>query len=144
LNAVAIGSSKKRTSALEAHAERKEKRARHKRSVTGSMDGINETMISLTEILKKDNPPPPWLTSRPPPYQVQTQVQGASATADQQHRQAVKMIEEDEEIISDDECATAVAAVTKNPEWITTYLSFTRKGVRRAWLARLLSEDAEE
>lgn len=53
------------------------------------------------------------------------------------------MIEEEEDLVSDGECATAVDAVTRDLQRITTYLSFCRKGVRKAWLLKLMNEYTE-
>jgi hypothetical protein len=47
---------------------------------------------------------------------------------------AVKMIEEEEGIKSDHDCALAVQVVSIDPRSTATYLAFGRKGARRAWL----------
>lgn len=54
---------------------------------------------------------------------------------------AVKMIEEDEGIESDTECAMAVAVVAADARKTATYLSFGRPGARKAWLYKLIGDE---
>jgi hypothetical protein len=107
------------TARLDADPSGQAKRARSRKSTSGGLEVVGQSIFALSDAMKE-------------------------ASSEEKFKKAVRMIEEEEGFESDNECALAVKVVTKGEGRINTYLSFGRKGARKAWLKSLMEKELDE